>query len=67
MRLGKISSRDEAMKSIEAICEYYRRFEPSEPRSPPSATGRTLLTKMDFLEIVEELGSSKAANKPGAC
>jgi type VI secretion system protein ImpA len=54
MRLGKISSRDEVMKSIEAICEYYRRFEPSSP-VPLLLQRAGRLTKMDFLEIVEDL------------
>ncbi len=37
---GKISSRGEALKSIAAICEYYRRCEPLQPGAAAVATGR---------------------------
>ena len=51
---GKISSRGEALKSIAAICEYYRRYEPSSP-VPLLLQRAGRLIEMDFLQIVEDL------------
>jgi type VI secretion system protein ImpA len=51
---GKINSRDDVLKSIEAICEYYRQREPSSP-VPLLLQRAGRLIKMGFLEIVEDL------------
>ena len=53
-RGGKISSRDDVLKSIATICEYYRRCEPSSP-VPLLLQRAGRLVKMDFLAIVEDL------------
>jgi type VI secretion system protein ImpA len=56
---GKVASREDVLKSIAAICDYYRQCEPSSP-VPLLLQRAGRLVKMDFLAIVEDLAIENA-------
>jgi type VI secretion system protein ImpA len=49
-----IGSRDEVVRSLDALCEYYRRHEPSSPVPLLLQRARRLAT-MEFLDIMRDL------------
>ena len=51
---GEIRSRDEILLTLDKICDYYRRHEPSSPVPLLLKRARSLVNK-DFVEIVEDL------------
>ncbi|HEY0707954.1 MAG TPA: type VI secretion system protein TssA [Polyangia bacterium] len=58
--VGAIRSRDDVVKALEAICEYYRVHEPSSPLPLLLNRARRLVTK-DFLEILQDLAPAGVA------
>lgn len=51
---GEIQSRQDAVRMLERICDYYSREEPSSP--VPNVLRRVIrLTDMNFLQIIQEL------------
>jgi type VI secretion system protein ImpA len=51
---GEIQSRDDVVKALEKICQYYARYEPSSPL-PLLLTRAKRLASKSFLEIVQDL------------
>ena len=51
---GEIQSREDVVKALEKICQYYARHEPSSPLPLLLTRAKRLATK-SFLEIVEDL------------
>ena len=54
MRLGEINSREDAIKVIDKLCEYFRKNEPSSPVPLLLQRAKRLIAK-DFLEILKDL------------
>ncbi|MGE0500223.1 MAG: type VI secretion system protein TssA [Rhizobiaceae bacterium] len=54
---GRISSRDEVVKSLDLIISFYDRTEPSSP-IPHLARRMRRMVHMDFLELMEDLAPS---------
>ena len=64
--VGAIRSREDAIRSLEAVAEFFRRNEPSSPVPLFCDRAKRLISK-DFLEVLadvapEALGSAKAAS-----
>jgi type VI secretion system protein ImpA len=57
---GAIQSRQDVVRLLDRICEYYTRTEPSSPL-PFLLRRAQRLAEMDFLEIVDELTPSMRA------
>jgi len=53
---GEISSRDDVVRAIDAICRYYARQEPSSPVPLLLKRARGLVDK-DFLDIIKDLAA----------
>jgi type VI secretion system protein ImpA len=51
---GEIRSREDVVKLLEKICEYYRRTEPSSP-VPLILKRAARLAEMNFMEIINDL------------
>jgi type VI secretion system ImpA family protein len=51
---GKIDGRDDVIKAIDAICDYYRRREPGSPVPVILARARDWVS-MDFLAVLEDI------------
>ncbi len=51
---GEIASREDVIRAIDKICEYYARFEPSSPLPLLLRRAKRLANK-SFLEIVRDL------------
>jgi type VI secretion system protein ImpA len=51
---GQVQSRDDVMRMLDRICEYYARQEPSSPVPILLQRAKKLVT-MDFMEIVKDL------------
>jgi type VI secretion system protein ImpA len=51
---GEIQSREDVVKALEKICQYYARYEPSSP-IPLLLTRAKRLASKSFLEIVQDL------------
>ncbi len=51
---GAIQSREDVVRALDRICDYYRQFEPSSP-VPYILKRAQRLAKMNFMEIVSEL------------
>lgn len=65
---GDVRSRDEVVRALDKICEYYRRYEPSSP-VPLLIERCKRLVSMDFLDILRDLapdGLSQAEAVTGA-
>ncbi len=56
---GKVNSREDVLRSIAGICDYYKRSEPSSP-VPFLLQRAGKIVKMNFLEIVEDLSIENA-------
>ena len=52
--VGEIASREDAMRMLDRICEYFNRYEPSSPVPFLLKRARTLVTK-DFMAILRDL------------
>ncbi len=54
MVVGEIANREDVIRTLDKICEYYSRYEPSSP--VPFLLKRTRrLVRMDFMEILRDL------------
>jgi type VI secretion system protein ImpA len=51
---GRITSRDDVVRMLDRICEYYERNEPSSPVPLLLRRAKRLVSK-DFMEIMREL------------
>jgi len=51
---GTINSREDVVRALDRICDYYRQFEPSSP-VPYILKRAQRMVKMNFMEIVNEL------------
>ena len=51
---GQVSSRDEVLRSIDRICDYYKRFEPSSP-VPYLLLRARAMVNMNYMEIVQHM------------
>jgi len=51
---GEIHTRDDVMKMLDKICDYYRRYEPSSPLPLLLDRARKLVSK-EFVEIIKDL------------
>ncbi len=51
---GALASREDVVRALDAICDYYKRFEPSSPIPLLLQRARRLVTK-DFMEIIRDL------------
>jgi type VI secretion system protein ImpA len=51
---GEIASRDDVVRALEKICDYYARHEPSSPLPLLLQRCKRLAT-MSFIEIVKEM------------
>jgi len=51
---GEIRSREDVLRTIDKICEYYERYEPSSPLPMLLKRAKRLATK-SFLDILEDL------------
>jgi type VI secretion system protein ImpA len=51
---GEIQSRDDVIKMLEKICEYYQRTEPSSPVPSLLRRGQRLAV-MNFMDVIKEL------------
>ncbi len=54
---GEVTSREDVVRSLDKICEYYQRAEPASPVPLLLRRARRLVT-MDFMEIVRDLTPS---------
>jgi type VI secretion system protein ImpA len=54
---GEVTSREEVVRQLDRLCEYYRRYEPSSPLPLLLQRAKRLVSK-DFLEIVRDLTPS---------
>ncbi len=57
---GGVSSRDEVLKALDAICKYYEKMEPSSPVPLLIRRAQRLVTK-NFLEILEDISPAGIA------
>ena len=57
---GQIRSREDAVRSLEAVAEFFRRAEPSSP-VPMFVDRAKRLISRDFLEVLEELAPESVA------
>jgi type VI secretion system protein ImpA len=65
---GRITSRDDVVRVLDKVCEYYERNEPSSPVPVLLRRARRLVPK-DFMEILRDLvpdGVAQAENIRGA-
>ena len=54
MIVGDIASREDVVRTLDKICEYYRRYEPSSP-VPFMLKRAKKLVSMDFMELLRDL------------
>jgi type VI secretion system protein ImpA len=57
MRIGEISSRNEVIRALDAVCGYYERYEPSSP-VPILLRRAQRLVPMNFVDIMRNLAPS---------
>lgn len=55
--VGEIASREDAIRMLDKICEYFNRYEPSSPVPFLLKRAKTLVTK-DFMEILLDVAPS---------
>jgi len=60
MRTGKIESRDDVLKTLDAIADYYRRREPSSPVPLAIQRARNWVT-LDFMSILKDIAPESIA------
>ena len=53
---GDINTRDDVLRAIDKICDYYRRSEPSSPIPILMERAKRLVT-MDFMQIIQNMAS----------
>jgi len=58
--IGDLRSRDDVVRLLDRVCDYYRRQEPSSP-VPLLLERAKRLVPMDFLQIVRDLTPSGAS------
>jgi type VI secretion system protein ImpA len=51
---GRVDSRDDVIRALDAIADYYRRLEPSHPLQQLTQRARHWVT-MDFLDLMQEI------------
>lgn len=54
MIVGEIASREDVIRTLDKICEYYKRYEPSSPVPFMLKRAKKLVT-MDFVELLRDL------------
>lgn len=54
MVVGEIASREDVIRTLDKICEYYSRYEPSSP-VPFMLKRAKKMVRMDFMEILRDL------------
>ena len=54
MIVGEIASREDVIRTLDKICDYYRRYEPSSPVPFMLKRAKKLVT-MDFMEVLRDL------------
>ncbi len=57
--VGEIASREDVIRMLDKICEYFNRYEPSSPVPFLLKRAKTLATK-DFMEILLDLAPGGA-------
>lgn len=57
MVVGEIANREDALRMLDKICDYFQRYEPSSPVPFLLRRARNLATK-DFMEILQDLAPS---------
>jgi type VI secretion system protein ImpA len=57
---GEISTRDDVIRLLDRLCEYYGKFEPSSPIPLLLQRAKRLVAK-DFMEIVRDMTPSGVA------
>jgi type VI secretion system protein ImpA len=57
---GEIGSREDVVRQLDRLCEYYRRFEPSSPIPLLLQRAKRLVAK-DFMEIIRDMTPSGVA------
>jgi type VI secretion system protein ImpA len=57
---GSITSREDALRALDAVCEYFRRTEPSSPVPLLIERAQQLIAK-DFVEIIKDLAPNGLA------
>ncbi|MCB1777124.1 MAG: type VI secretion system protein TssA [Candidatus Competibacteraceae bacterium] len=54
MIVGEIASREDVIRTLDKICDYYKRYEPSSPVPFMLKRAKKLVT-MDFVELLQDL------------
>jgi len=54
MIVGEIASREDVIRTLDKICDYYKRYEPSSPVPFMLKRAKKLVT-MDFVELLRDL------------
>ena len=54
MVVGEIANREDVIRTLDKICEYYNRYEPSSP-VPFMLKRAKKLVRMDFMEILRDI------------
>jgi type VI secretion system protein ImpA len=57
---AEVASRDDVIRTLDRLCEYYRRFEPSSPIPLLLQRAKRLVAK-DFMEIIRDMTPSGVA------
>jgi type VI secretion system protein ImpA len=57
---GEIVGRDDVIRTLDRLCEYYKRYEPSSP-VPLLLMRAKRLVSMDFMEILQDLAPNGIA------
>jgi type VI secretion system protein ImpA len=65
-RTGSIQSREDVIRSIDAICKYFERYEPSSPVPLLLLRAKKMLT-MNFMEILSELAPDAVKQAETIC
>jgi type VI secretion system protein ImpA len=65
-RTGSIQSREDVIRSIDAICKYFERYEPSSPVPLLLLRAKKMLT-MSFMEILSELAPDAVKQAETIC
>ena len=63
---GAIRSRQDVVRALDRICQYYSRYEPSSPL-PFLLRRAQRLVEMDFLQIIDELTPEARDKSPNHC
>lgn len=66
VKTGSIQSREDVIRSIDAICKYFERYEPSSPVPLLLLRSKKMLT-MNFMEILTELAPDAVKQAETIC